>query len=530
MISASRVASRSAVATGLFAIPLGAHAHGFAQRYDLPVPLGLYIGGAAAAVALSFVVVAFFLRGHRTFETYPRFNLLSTWPGRALANPALLALIRLLSVAMLVLVVVAGYIGDDNPFRNIAPTTVWVIWWVGLAYVSGLIGNLWALINPWKAVYGFLEKLSGWMRPESRFGLHLRYPKWLGYWPALLLLLWFIWAELVWPSSDAPAGLARVTVTYSLITWTGMFVFGKYVWLRNGEVFSVFFGLLSRFSPTEVRISEPRVCRSCDFPDCRDAPGDCVNCYECFDKAPRDERQWNIRPWAVGLLTARPIATSLMVFVLVMLSSVTFDGLLATPLWGDIANWMLYSETVRPLILALQDITGNAIAAISTIALVAFLVVFQLLYLLFSALMYLSTPAAARTQVTVIQVARLFVLSLVPIALAYHLAHYLSFLMIVGQYMIPLSSDPFGFGWNLFGTSLYMVDIGIVNARFVWITSVIAIVTGHIVAVFLAHVMALRTFKDARAALRSQIPMLLLMVGYTMLSLWILAQPVVETG
>ena len=87
-----------------------------------------------------------------------------------------------------------------------------------------------------------------------------------------------------------------------------------------------------------------------------------------------------------------------------------------------------------------------------------------------------------------------------------------------------------GHGWNLFGTALYMVDIGIVNARFVWITSVVAIVTGHIIAVYLAHVMALRTFKNSRAALSSQIPMLFLMVGYTMLSLWILAQPVVETG
>ena len=91
-------------------------------------------------------------------------------------------------------------------------------------------------------------------------------------------------------------------------------------------------------------------------------------------------------------------------------------------------------------------------------------------------------------------------------------------------------SDPFGFGWDLFGPSLYMVNIGVVNAKFVWYTSVIAIVTGHIIAVFLAHVIALRTFGQSRAALLSQIPMLVLMVSYTMLSLWILAQPVVESG
>lgn len=119
-------------------------------------------------------------------------------------------------------------------------------------------------------------------------------------------------------------------------------------------------------------------------------------------------------------------------------------------------------------------------------------------------------------------------MTLIPIALAYHLAHYLSFLLIVGQYMIPLLSDPLGLGWDLFGTKHYFVDISVVNARFIWITSVIAIVVGHIVAVFLSHVMAQRVFEHPRQVLMSQIPMLVLMVGYTMVSLWILAQPIVE--
>ena len=123
------------------------------------------------------------------------------------------------------------------------------------------------------------------------------------------------------------------------------------------------------------------------------------------------------------------------------------------------------------------------------------------MYLAFCALMYFATPATVRVDLSIGELARLLVLSIIPIALAYHLAHYLSFLLIVGQYMIPLPSDPFGFGWNLFGTTLYMVDIGIVNARFVWITSVIAIVTGHIIAVWLAHVVALRRFRDSRVAL-----------------------------
>ena len=125
------------------------------------------------------------------------------------------------------------------------------------------------------------------------------------------------------------------------------------------------------------------------------------------------------------------------------------------------------------------------------------------------------------------EVARYFVLSLVPIAIAYHLAHYYLYLLINGQTIIPLASDPFGFGWDLFGTADYRVNIGIVTAKFVWYLSIAAIVVGHVVAVYLAHVTALRLFGQGRAAMVSQVPMLVLMVGYTMSSLWILAQPLI---
>ena len=489
-------ASRVLLALTGCALSVTAEAHGFAQRYDLPVPLHLYVGGAAVAVALSFVVVALFVRGDRTVSSYPTFNLLNTTVGRLLASRFVCFALRLFAVFMLVLIVVAGLIGDTDPFKNIAPTAVWVVWWVGLAYVSGLLGDLWALINPWRSVFESIEWLFAKLMANRSLGLNRNYPEKLGNWPAALLFAWFIWAELIWMSSDTPASISQMVITYSVITWAGMLVFGCRTWLRNGEVFTVIFGLLARFAPTEY-IAE--------------------------------RGEWNLRPWAVGLLPDKALSVPLTVFVLLMLSSVTFDGLLATPLWGEIAQWMLVSDLVRPFILLLQDITGNAIAAISTIALIVFLVVFQLLYLAFSTLMYLSTPARARADLTIGEVARLFVLSLIPIALAYHLAHYLSFLLIVGQYMIPLSSDPFGFGWDLFGTKIYFPDIAIVNAKFVWITSVIAVVTGHIIAVWLAHVVALRRFGESAAALRSQIPMLFLMVGYTMLSLWILAQPVVET-
>ena len=125
-------------------------------------------------------------------------------------------------------------------------------------------------------------------------------------------------------------------------------------------------------------------------------------------------------------------------------------------------------------------------------------------------------------------IAKSFVYSLVPIAIAYHLAHFLSFLLIQGQLLIPLVSDPFGFGWDIFGTLEYTINIGIVDARFAWILSVVSIVTGHIIAVYVAHVIAINKFLTYSSALKSQLPMLILMVFYTVVSLWILAQPIIE--
>jgi hypothetical protein len=121
-----------------------------------------------------------------------------------------------------------------------------------------------------------------------------------------------------------------------------------------------------------------------------------------------------------------------------------------------------------------------------------------------------------------------FVFSLVPIALAYNLSHYLSFILISGQQILSLLSDPLGTGWNIFGTANYKVNIAVIDARFAWITSVVSIVLGHIISVFIAHVISLRRTTGNKIAVRSQYPMLALMVFYTVISLWIVAQPIVE--
>ena len=203
-------------------------------------------------------------------------------------------------------------------------------------------------------------------------------------------------------------------------------------------------------------------------------------------------------------------------FVLLLLSTVTFDGFTATPAWARLEG-ALYA--------ALTPLGESRLTVIDTRGLLLFPLLFLLVYLAFARWM----ARMGDDQLPAATVARLFVLSLVPIAIAYHLAHYFTYLLIQGQLLIRLASDPLGYGWNLFGTARYRPDIGVVGARAVWYTAVVAIVIGHVLAVYVAHVVALREFRDRRAALRSQLPMLVLMVGYTVVSLWIIAQPIVES-
>ena len=255
------------------------YAHGFGERYDLPVPLGLYVVGSGAAVALSFVIIGLFVRGAPGLRDYPRLNLLR-WVGKGpvgLAWGASALLARVVAVAMFVLVLAAGLFGDAAPTKNLAPTMVWVIWWVGLAYASALVGDIWALVNPWKTLFEWAEALFRRLRPGAELSLRRPYPAQWGAWPGVVLFAAYAWVELVYADAAVPVRIAQMGLVYSAITWAGMFVFGKEVWLRNGEAFSLAFGFLARFAPTEIRVTDTALCASCPV-DCADRDGRCIGC------------------------------------------------------------------------------------------------------------------------------------------------------------------------------------------------------------------------------------------------------------
>jgi polyferredoxin len=500
-----RVTAVTLATSLLVAGPLPARpalAHGFGQSYDLPLPLWLYLYGAAAAVLVSFIPISLFAGGGAKDGTYgyPRFDLLSIGPLRlVLTSRVFLFGVRLLSVFLFVIVILGGFIGRQSEGYNFAPTFVWIVWWVGFSFFSAFVGNFWPLMNPWKILFEWADGLAG--RLGRRLELDEPYPEAWGVWPAVALYTAFVWIELVFYGAALPLSISLLVLAYSVLTWSGMALFGKDAWLRGGEAFSVYFNILGRFAPTEVRVNTSQPCLSCDA--CAEEAGDCVGCYECFASARPEDRELNLRPPAIGLARAGRTPAGGTVFVVLMLAGVAYDGLLATPLWLELVRLTSVTQTMGLFLMPLS---------------------FLAIYLGFVKL----SQIAGGGSVPLRRMAPAYVYTLVPIAIAYQVAHYYTYLLIQGQAIIYHMSDPFGWGWNLFGTAGYEVRAGVVSAAFVWYSQVALIVTGHILAVYLAHVVSLRFFGSPKLALRSQLPMLVLMILYTIFSLWILSQPIVS--
>ena len=477
-----------------------ASAHAFGARYDLPLPLEYYLAAAGATVALSFVmmVIAFDSRAARAKGAW--IDIAKFIPIRLLTHPTMVFVLKMLSIGLLCLVIAAGFFGNPDPVKNFAPTFIWIIWWVGLAYIAALVGNFWPTLNPWSNIFDAFERLLRLFGLRGPLSLERPYPGWLGVWPAIVLFILFAWFELIIEEAKTPEILSISILIYSGLTWGGMFVYGRNVWLAHGEAFSLTFGVFGRFAPIGKAAED-----NTDV-DANTSPG-----------------RWGLRPYAGGLITTIPCQLSLTIFILAMLSTVTFDGFKETPFWSDLLQSIALAPFFHPLIRLIHDIGFDYFVVLETIVLILFPLVFVVVYMGFAWM----TKWMSGCRQSVTDIAGLFIYSLVPIAIAYHLAHYLSYLITAGQLIIPLASDPFGIGWNLFGTAGYETNIAIIGAKFVWYTAVIAIVAGHVFAVAVSHFIALRVFEPTRVALRSQYPLLVLMVGYTMVSLWILSQPIV---
>ena len=522
-----------AAATVLALIVLASPAFGHAgeRGFILLLPTGLFQAAGTMAVAVSFLVVIRFraetLRSAVESARWRLFPVPRRIPGsNAVASVMLLGLI------------VAGLTGSRDPLANPLPLSVWTLLWVGLTFAHAVLGNVWPHLNPWTALARPVRRVVRRMvrgrrdgredrsnhqddrggrdagddrsarsgrdvggdrgDRDGRDGRHdrgdrdhrsgdgtdglLPWPEAFGDWPAVVLLLLFAWFELVFPAPRDPAILAFAAAGYSVFTVAGMVLFGDEAWGRRVEIFSRFFRIVSWLAPLRT-VEEGGAHRlAVTFPGAR-------------------------------LLEVGSLSAAGVVFVVVALATVSFDGLSRTFWWLDLAGENPLEHPGRTALMGRN--TFGLLAAAATL-LVAFAIT--------------ATAGARWAGTDAAPALRRFVVSIVPIAFGYHFAHYLPSFLVDVQYALKALSDPLALGWNLLGARDLHVTASFLthhaSVEIIWYAQAGAIVAAHVAAVVVLHALAGESGRGRLAPVLGELPLTVLMIGYTLFGLWLLSTPV----
>jgi hypothetical protein len=432
----------------------------------------MFYWGAAVVLVVSFVLLGVLWR-NPLLAARERGRGLAESFSRLVLGPVRIVL-QALSVALFVLVWVSAVFGDTDPFRNLAPTWIYVIFWLGLPALTVVFGYVWRALSPWRAIadaFVWLRELRGAeVQPLAV------YPERLARWPAAVGLFAFAALELAYSDPASPRALAFATALYTYVALFGMASFGRDTWEENGEAFAVLYRFLARIAPFHVVDGRIRA------------------------------------RWPFTGLAGAEGAPGSVAFIAVMLGTVLFDGYSRTTTWQDLA-----ARVEAPYVVDRPGVGELLVTLLSLGGLLA--------GVLLVALAYEAACALARWTVNAPRsLVEDFLRSLVPIAFVYMLAHYFTLFVVQGQFAVPLLSDPLGKGWNLFGTAHVVPDLTVIAPNTTWYVQVGALVGGHVAGLAVAHDRAVTIFPERRAALRSQYAMLGLMVLYTVGGLWVLSR------
>ena len=434
----------------LLAGPAAVLAHSMSNTYQSRLPLAIYLAGAAIAVGLSF---AFLLL------TDVRAEAPAAGIGRR--PPALVRLgLRATGLVGWLWIVAQGIAGGSGA-GEVTTLFLWVYGWVGLAMLSAFVGPAWHWLDPFATLHdlgaGLLRRLGvqGWAVAD--------YPPGLGRWPAVVGLAFFVWLELV-GNVGGTRSLFIVLVGYTAFSLAMMAQFGRDAWRRDGETFSVWFGLLGRLAPYAL-------------------VGD-----------PADGRVQR-RPFASGLLLPGWRVEDL-VLIGIGTGSILFDGLSQTRPWFDV--------------FAAPDVP------VKTLLLLGFLGLIVAASLAVSRLVGIPATAAG----------------LLPIAAGYLVAHYFTYLLIDGQRIVIALADPLQQGWDLgnLGWAFFEPGYEWLPPGFVWTIQLAAVVGGHMLGAWGGHVVAAResgALRGERSHRKREVPLAVVMVALTTLTLWSLGQALV---
>lgn len=461
-----------------------------------------------------------------------RINLLHNRVARFLATSRVARFAaQAVIVSLFFLVIAAGLFGNQNPALNIAPILTWTIWWGGLVILIMFAGKAWCWVCPWDAVAGWMEKLRFWKKDDDGLGLNLKWPQPLrNIVIATVLFVGLTWIELGFGVTMRPAITAYLALAMLMMAIVSAFLFEKKGFCRYACLVGRVSGLYAMFSCVEVRSKDQSLCRTCLGKECVKGsqtaygcptflfPGYltsntyCIQCMECVQACPEDNLTINLRPCGADLINHHRPRSDEAYLALLMLSITGFHGLTMTPNWERLTDWLS-----RSLFL------GNLLAFSLGMTLLMLLPI--LIYVALVGFSYsLANSGTTLARLTFHDYFVRYAYAPLPIALFYHLAHNMEHLLMEGPKVVALISDPFGWNWNVLGTAHWKTP-PLVSLDVLWIMQVVLVLVGHVYSLWIAHHISRQLFPDRLSACRSQVPMLVAMIAFSVFSLWLLKQP-----
>jgi hypothetical protein len=286
-------------------------------------------------------------------------------------------------------------------------------------------------------------------------------------------------------------------------------------------------------APVEVRARDLEVCRACRTKDCLRGnemgypcpTGQCLAgmrsntyctvCTECVKSCRKDNVALNLRPWGSDLHGLDRPRRDEAILALVMLSLTSFHGLTMTPLWSEALAW-------------LRGATGWGHLGAFSLGMGVCLVLPGALYLAASA--WVARRLGEAREISWWGTACRYAYPLIAVALLYHLAHNAGHLLLEGGQIVPVVSDPFGEGWDLFGTASLAVG-PLVEQGWIWTLQISLVLTGLIWALRATEGVHRRLEATAAVPLGVRLVTTGFLLLVTACNLWLLAQPMeMRTG
>lgn len=442
--------------------------------------------------------------------------------------------IQLITAIVFLVIIGAGLFGHQNPALNIAPILTWTIWWCGLVVLIMFAGKAWCYMCPWDAIAMWMEKLKFWKKTDEGMGLALPWPRaFRNITIATFFFVGLTWVELGFGITMIPRATAYVGIAMLLMTIASAFIFERKSFCRYGCLVGRVSGLYALFAGIEFRNRDKGVCGSCETKECvkgsqeayecptfekpykMDVNTYCIQCTECLQACPHDNMAVNLRPWGADLEVQSEARRDEAYLALLMLSISAFHGLTMTPVWEKLLGGI---ETFLPM--------GRLVnfSLSMTVLLASPIVVYAALMWVSFAITKAREKGKDSSGLSYNDYFVNYAYCLLPIALFYHLAHNLEHLLMEGPKIITRISDPFGWNWNIFGTAHLSIP-PLVSLDILWVLQVVLVGVGHIYSLWAAEKISSRVFREKGAATWGQVPVLIGMIIFSILSLWLLKQP-----